>query len=116
HRRGYRQDQGPAPLKENLAAGLLLRAGWREIAASGGALLDPMCGAGTLPIEAALIAADVAPGSLRETFGFSRWPGHDATLWARPRRDAVGAARRRGGGAAASGPRARTAHPRQRRR
>ena len=81
HRRGYRQDQGPAPLKENLAAGLLLRAGWREIAATGGALLDPMCGAGTFPIEALMIAADIAPGSLRESFGFSRWPGHNATLW-----------------------------------
>ncbi|HWR96800.1 MAG TPA: bifunctional 23S rRNA (guanine(2069)-N(7))-methyltransferase RlmK/23S rRNA (guanine(2445)-N(2))-methyltransferase RlmL, partial [Candidatus Methanoperedens sp.] len=53
------------------------------IAAAGGPLLDPMCGSGTLPIEAALIAGDVAPGLLREAFGFSRWPGHVPRLWER---------------------------------
>jgi 23S rRNA (guanine2445-N2)-methyltransferase / 23S rRNA (guanine2069-N7)-methyltransferase len=61
HRRGYRQTQGPAPLKENLAAALLLRAGWPQIARDGGALLDPMCGSGTFAIEALLMAADIAP-------------------------------------------------------
>jgi 23S rRNA (guanine2445-N2)-methyltransferase / 23S rRNA (guanine2069-N7)-methyltransferase len=82
HRRGYRGGQGAAPLKENLAAAMLLRAGWPAIFAAGGSLVDPMCGSGTLPIEAALIAADVAPGLLRERFGFERWKQHDADAWA----------------------------------
>lgn len=81
HRRGYRGEGTPAPLKENLAAALLLRAGWPAIAADGGALLDPMCGSGTLLIEGALIAADIAPGLLRERFGFTGWLGHDAAAW-----------------------------------
>ncbi len=80
HRRGYRGGAGIAPLKENLAAALLLRAGWPEIAARGGALLDPMCGSGTFLIEAALMATDTAPG-LERPFGFERWPGHDANAW-----------------------------------
>jgi 23S rRNA (guanine2445-N2)-methyltransferase / 23S rRNA (guanine2069-N7)-methyltransferase len=83
HRRGYRGATGAAPLKENIAAGMLLRAGWPQIAASGGAFVDPMCGSGTLPIEAALIAHDRAPGLTRSYFGFLRWRGHDAALWAR---------------------------------
>ncbi|HMI37445.1 MAG TPA: 23S rRNA (guanine(2445)-N(2))/(guanine(2069)-N(7))-methyltransferase, partial [Steroidobacteraceae bacterium] len=58
HRRGYRLRGGEAPLRENLAAGMLLRAGWPEMAAAGAAFLDPLCGSGTLPIEAALIAAE----------------------------------------------------------
>ena len=67
HRRGYRTDrmQVEAPLKENLAAAMLLYAAWPQEAAAGGSLLDPLCGSGTLPIEAAMIAADVAPGLLR---------------------------------------------------
>lgn len=82
HRRGYR---GPAaaPLKENLAAAILLRAGWPEVARRGGTLLDPMCGSGTLVVEGALLAADVAPGLLRNYFGFRGWRGHDAPLCAR---------------------------------
>ncbi|MGQ0383849.1 MAG: bifunctional 23S rRNA (guanine(2069)-N(7))-methyltransferase RlmK/23S rRNA (guanine(2445)-N(2))-methyltransferase RlmL [Gammaproteobacteria bacterium] len=83
HRRGYRGGQGAAPLKENLAAALLLRAGWPAIAEAGGHFVDPMCGSGTLPIEAALIAAGIAPGSLRPRFGFEGWRRHDAALWAR---------------------------------
>ncbi len=83
HRRGYRQEGGAAPLKENLAAAILLRAGWPEIAMAGGALLDPMCGSGTLPVEAALMAADIAPGSLGRRFGFEVWPGHVPALWQR---------------------------------
>lgn len=83
HRRGYRARQVAAPLKENLAAAILLRSSWPDIAAAGGAFVDPMCGAGTLPIEAALIAADAAPGLLRDRFGFSRWRGHDAACWQR---------------------------------
>lgn len=81
HRRGYRVKQGSAPMKENLAAGILLRAGWPEIAAQGGALLDPMCGSGTILIEAALIAADIAPGLLRGSFGFERWLNHRNDIW-----------------------------------
>ena len=81
HRRGYRGGQGAAPLKENLAAAILVRAGWPAIAAAGGAFVDPMCGSGTFPIEAALIAADIAPGLFRERFGFERWKQHDAAAW-----------------------------------
>ncbi len=81
HQRGYRRNTGIAPLKENLAAAMLLRAGWPEIAANGGALVDPMCGSGTLLIEGALIAADVAPGLLRTHYGFLRWRGHQPQLW-----------------------------------
>ena len=82
HRRGYRLDQGEAPLKENLAAAILLRAGWPAIARAGGALVDPMCGAATLPVEAALMAADIAPGLLREYYGFLGWGGHQPQVWA----------------------------------
>jgi 23S rRNA (guanine2445-N2)-methyltransferase / 23S rRNA (guanine2069-N7)-methyltransferase len=81
HRRGYRLRSGEAPLRENLAAGILLRARWGEIAAAGGAFLDPMCGSGTLPIEAAMIAADMAPGLRREYWGFAGWRGHDEAMW-----------------------------------
>jgi 23S rRNA (guanine2445-N2)-methyltransferase / 23S rRNA (guanine2069-N7)-methyltransferase len=81
HRRGWREVQGEAPLKENLAAAMLLRARWPEVYAAGGALLDPMCGSGTLLIEGALIAADVAPGLRREYFGFLGWQQHDIGAW-----------------------------------
>ena len=85
HRRGYRQDgvQTEAPLKETLAAGILLAAGWPDMAREGGMLADPMCGSGTFAIEAALIAADIAPGLLRERWGFEGWAQHDEQLWAR---------------------------------
>jgi len=83
HRRGYRGASGAAPLKENVAAGMLLRCGWPQIAKDGGAFVDPMCGSGTLPIEAALIAHDRAPGLTRDYFGFLRWRQHDAPLWTR---------------------------------
>lgn len=88
HRRGYRQAGVEAPLKENLAAALLMRAGWPEIAARGGSFVDPMCGSGTLVIEAALMAARVAPGLLRRRFGFERWLQHDAQAWAELQRAA----------------------------
>ena len=81
HQRGYRLGQGLAPLKENLASGMLLRAGWPTVYAAGGGLVDPMCGSGTLLIEAALMAADIAPGLRRDYFGFLGWRGHDAALW-----------------------------------
>jgi len=83
HRRGYRERGVAAPLKENLAAGILMRSGWPEVAAAGGAFIDPMCGSGTFAIEAALIAGDIAPGSLRKRFGFHGWRGHDDSAWQR---------------------------------
>ena len=81
HRRGYRTGQGSAPIKENLAAALLIRAGWPEMMKDGAALLDPMCGSATLIIEGAMMAADIAPALLRERFGFSDWKQHDQELW-----------------------------------
>ncbi len=88
HQRGYRRQAGPAPLRETLAAALLLRAGWGELAASGGGFVDPMCGAGSLVIEGALIATDHAPGLGRTHWGFSRWRGHDPAAWEAERREA----------------------------
>lgn len=81
HQRGYRLQQGAAPLKENLAAAILIRAGWPRIAAEGGALADPMCGVGTFLVEAALMAADIAPNLRRERWGFSNWLGHVPAIW-----------------------------------
>src|SRR4030095_1700939 len=94
HRRAYRARGVAAPLKENLAAAVLLRSGWPTIAATG-EFADPMCGSGTLVIEAALMALDIAPGLLRSYFGFVGWRGHDRELWqrvveeARARREAT---------------------------
>lgn len=93
HRRAYRARGVAAPLKENLAAAVLLRCGWPTIAQAG-EFVDPMCGSGTLVIEAALMALDIAPGLLRSYFGFIGWRGHDRALWqslideARARREA----------------------------
>jgi 23S rRNA (guanine2445-N2)-methyltransferase / 23S rRNA (guanine2069-N7)-methyltransferase len=81
HKRNYRLGGGVAPLKENLAAAILYRAGWPSIAKSGGALLDPMCGSGTLLIEAALIAGNIAPGLSRPYFGFLGWKQYEPALW-----------------------------------
>lgn len=82
HRRGWRQKQGEAPLKENLAAAVLMRGQWPKLYAEGGALLDPMCGSGTLLIEGALMAADVAPGLMRHgSAAPTRWRGFDAAAW-----------------------------------
>lgn len=82
HRRGWRRAQGEAPLKETLAAAVLARGGWPALYAQGGALLDPMCGSGTLLIEGALMAADVAPGLLRHGDAPpSRWHGFDRARW-----------------------------------
>lgn len=82
HRRGYRQASGKAPLRETLAAAMLLGAGYH-----GQTLLDPLCGSGTIPIEAALLARRMAPG-LGRVFGFERWPGFDSALWAALREEA----------------------------
>ncbi len=90
HRRGWRQAQGPAPLKENVAAAMLIRGTWPKIYAEGGSLLDPMCGSGTLLIEGAAMAADVAPGLLR--FGEripSRWLGFNVKTWQHLRAEAL---------------------------
>ncbi len=76
HRRGYRQEIAKAPLRETLAAAMILASGWRK----GEPLLDPMCGSGTIPIEAALIARGVAPG-LQRKFQFMNWPTFDEGLW-----------------------------------
>jgi len=81
HKRGYRDVNIAAPIKENLAAAILLRAGWPKIAEQGGSLLDPMCGSGTMLLEGAMIAADYAPGLQRDYFGFLGWKKHDAALW-----------------------------------
>ncbi|QSP94151.1 bifunctional 23S rRNA (guanine(2069)-N(7))-methyltransferase RlmK/23S rRNA (guanine(2445)-N(2))-methyltransferase RlmL [Marinobacter salinisoli] len=88
HMRGYRTDKGVAPLKENLAAALLMRAGWPDMAQEGGDFVDPMCGSGTLAIEAAMMALDLAPGRKREGFGFERWPGHQPDVWLELRQEA----------------------------
>ncbi|MFA5941525.1 MAG: bifunctional 23S rRNA (guanine(2069)-N(7))-methyltransferase RlmK/23S rRNA (guanine(2445)-N(2))-methyltransferase RlmL [Sinimarinibacterium sp.] len=89
HRRGYRREGVEAPLKENLAAAILVRAGWPDIAAQGGPLLDPMCGSGTLLIEGAWMAADIAPGLQRTRWGFERWLDHKPVVWKRLRDDAL---------------------------
>jgi 23S rRNA (guanine2445-N2)-methyltransferase / 23S rRNA (guanine2069-N7)-methyltransferase len=81
HRRGYRLQTGMAPIRENLAAAVLMRGGWPEMAKQGGALIDPMCGSGTLLIEGAMMAADIAPGLNRESIGVDKWRGHDADIW-----------------------------------
>ena len=76
HRRGYRQEQVEAPLNEVLAAGIILMTGWRGECD----LIDPMCGSGTIPIEAALIARNIAPGVFRKEFGFEKWKDFDREL------------------------------------
>lgn len=76
HRRGYRKAGAKAPLRETLAAAVLMGAGYRE----GMPMVDPFSGSGTLPIEAALISRQIAPG-LRRRFAFERWPGFDPAVW-----------------------------------
>ena len=94
HRRGYRTDSGAAPLKENLAAGILMRSGWWLACQSSTALFfDPLCGSGTLLIEAALMALDIAPGLMpdliqgdtlteKRRFGFHQWASFDPAVFA----------------------------------
>lgn len=88
HRRGYRQATTKAPLRETIAAALLAASGWDPTAP----LLDPFCGSGTIPIEAALMARGLPPGGAR-TFAAERWPGVSRTLGDRIRRELAGAAR-----------------------
>ena len=94
HQRGYREKAGAAPLKENLAAAILLRADWPGIAARGGALIDPMCGSATLLLEAAMMAADIAPALARRQFGFERLKDHNDAQWKAILADARGRAER----------------------
>ncbi len=77
HRRGYRQEAMEAPLNEVLAAGMILMTGWRGECD----LIDPMCGSGTIPIEAALIARNIAPGVFRKEFAFEKWADFDQALF-----------------------------------
>ncbi len=83
HQRSYREKAGKAPIKENLAFAMLMRSGWVESFRNGEAkpVFDPMCGSGTILIEAAQYAANVAPGAKRKQWGFSHWKGHDIPLW-----------------------------------
>ena len=90
HRRGWRRAQGEAPLKETLAAAVLMRGQWPQVHAEGGALLDPMCGSGTLLVEGAAMAADVAPGLLRHGEAPpTRWSGFDHAGWGALRQEAL---------------------------
>lgn len=77
HMRGYREDTGKAPLRETLAAAIVLRSGWQK----GTPLVDPMCGSGTLLIEAAQMQAGIAPQLHRKHWGFSAWKGHQQAVW-----------------------------------
>lgn len=77
HIRGYREETGKAPLRETLAAAIVLRSGWQK----GTLLLDPMCGSGTLLIEAAQMQADIAPQLYRKHWGFNAWKGHQQAEW-----------------------------------
>lgn len=90
HKRGIRTETGEAPLKETLASAILMRAGWPELLKKEQAMLfDPCCGAGTLLIEGAMMAYDIAPGSLRSYFGFLGWKQHDRRLWSELKQEAM---------------------------
>lgn len=84
HRRGYREEATEAPINEILAAALVLHSGWN----GDGTFIDPMCGSGTIAIEAAMIGKRFAPGLLRQNFGFMKWPDFDASVWSSVRRAA----------------------------
>ncbi|MFN5182828.1 MAG: class I SAM-dependent RNA methyltransferase [Bacteroidota bacterium] len=77
HKRGYRNGTNLAPLNEVLAAGMILLSGWEKHIQ----FIDPMCGSGTIPIEAALISANIPPGYYRDNFGFMSWKDFDEELW-----------------------------------
>jgi len=84
YKRGYRKSTGRAPLNEVLAAGLIALSGWK----GDGHFVDPMCGSGTLLCEAGLFACRIAPGSIRESFGFMRWPNYNEKLWEQLKKEA----------------------------
>ncbi len=85
HKRGYRQQQGDAPLNETLAAGMVLMSKWDAASP----LVDLMCGSGTILVEAGLLARNIAPGIFRTEFGFERWKDFDEEIWAKLRVDAI---------------------------
>ena len=85
HMRGYREDTGKAPLRETLAAAIVLRSGWKK----GTPLLDPMCGSGTLLIEAAQMEAQIAPQLYRLHWGFDFWQGHNQAAWEKVKEEAL---------------------------
>jgi 23S rRNA G2445 N2-methylase RlmL len=89
HRRGFRGVIHKFALNEAAAAGILYVAGWPEIAEAGGKLVDPMCGSGTILVEAALMAHRVAPGLFRKEWAHMSWPDFDKRAW----REALDAAR-----------------------
>lgn len=89
HQRGYRKYGGDAPLKENLACALLIRAGWPAMAKNLQPIIDPVCGSGTFLIEAAMIATDKAPGLDRFDYGFINWQKHDPELWKKVQKEAL---------------------------
>ncbi|MDP1601807.1 MAG: bifunctional 23S rRNA (guanine(2069)-N(7))-methyltransferase RlmK/23S rRNA (guanine(2445)-N(2))-methyltransferase RlmL [Legionella sp.] len=89
HQRGYRVQAGDAPLKETIAAALLIRANWLQLAEKGYALQDPFCGSGTLVIEAAMMAGHIAPGLLRHDQSLIHWVNHQPTLWQKLRTQAL---------------------------
>ncbi|STX36881.1 bifunctional 23S rRNA (guanine(2069)-N(7))-methyltransferase RlmK/23S rRNA (guanine(2445)-N(2))-methyltransferase RlmL [Legionella feeleii] len=89
HQRGYRTQAGEAPLKENIAAAMLIRAKWPQLAANGYALHDPFCGAGTVVIEAAMMAGHIAPGLLRHDQSLIYWAQHQPSLWEKMRAHAL---------------------------
>jgi len=84
HKRGYRMQTGDAPINEALAAGLILLSGWDKQSP----FLDFMCGSGTLVIEAAMMALNMAPGILRKEFGFERWIDFDSKTWSEVKQEA----------------------------
>ena len=108
-RRGYRLAGGLAPLRETLAAGMLVAAGWMQPEAGEESgvprvrLVDPFCGSGTLLIEAACMALHIAPGLARSEFGLLHWPGTDQALWQRLREEARAARRESPAGLALKG-------------
>ncbi|EFU67829.1 bifunctional 23S rRNA (guanine(2069)-N(7))-methyltransferase RlmK/23S rRNA (guanine(2445)-N(2))-methyltransferase RlmL [Aggregatibacter segnis] len=85
HMRGYREDTGKAPLRETLAAAIVLRSGWQK----GTPLVDPMCGSGTLLIEAAQMEAQIAPQLYRLHWGFNFWQGHNQVAWEKVKEEAL---------------------------
>lgn len=87
HKRAYRSSATEAPLKENLASAILQYSGWLGLE-NNKLLVDPMCGSGTLLIEAALMSANIAPGGLREHYALQNWAGHNSGLWSRLRQEA----------------------------
>lgn len=87
HQRAYRTDTGAAPLKEHIACAMLMRSGWVDDTSK--PLIDPMCGSGTVAIEAAYIARRIAPGIKRSYWGFTHWQAHNASLWESLVNDAI---------------------------